>query len=102
MTNDFAIRIITGDVLGTSKETQEAITMAVKALEQCRWIPCSERLPDKKGYYLVTRKNPKGHVTRVRFNPEQVERGVYNSPWGNGDCDILAWMPLPDAYEEDE
>lgn len=71
-------------------------------VEQIRWIPCSERLPDKKGYYLVTRKNPKGHVTRVRFNPEQVERGVYNSPWGNGDCDILAWMPLPDAYEEDE
>lgn len=67
-----------------------------------RWIPVTERLPDKKGYYLVTRKNPKGHVTRVRFNPEQVERGVYNSPWGNGDCDILAWMPLPDAFEGDD
>lgn len=32
MTNELAIRILTGDVLGTSKETHEAIKMAVKAL----------------------------------------------------------------------
>lgn len=32
MTNELAIRIITGDVLGTNEQTQEAITMAVKAL----------------------------------------------------------------------
>ncbi len=77
----------------------KSLDMAIEALEQTRWIKCSDRLPDKKGYYLVVRKNPKGHVTRARFNPEQVERGVYNSPWGNGDCDILAWMPLPEYKE---
>lgn len=81
---------------------ENALRQLPFAQPEQRWIPVTERLPDKKGYYLVTRKNPKGHVTRVRFNPEQVERGVYNSPWGNGDCDILAWMPLPDAYEEDD
>jgi hypothetical protein len=32
MTKELAIRIITGDVLGTSEQTQEAVTMAVKAL----------------------------------------------------------------------
>lgn len=32
MTNELAIRIITGDVLGTSEQTHEAIKMAVKAL----------------------------------------------------------------------
>lgn len=67
-----------------------------------RWIPCSERLPKKKGYYLVTRKNPKGHVTRVSYDHSKVERGVYNSPWGNGDADVLAWMELPKAYEVKE
>jgi hypothetical protein len=34
MTKELAIRIITGDVLGTSEQTQEAVTMAVKALSQ--------------------------------------------------------------------
>lgn len=34
MTNELAIRILTGDVLGTSEQTQEAIEMAVKALSQ--------------------------------------------------------------------
>lgn len=32
MTNELAIRIITGDVLGTASQTSEAIRMAVKAL----------------------------------------------------------------------
>lgn len=32
MTNELAIRILTGDVLGTSEQTHEAIKMAVKAL----------------------------------------------------------------------
>lgn len=34
MTNELAIRILTGDVLGTSEQTHEAVTMAVKALSQ--------------------------------------------------------------------
>ena len=32
MTNELAIRIITGDILGTNEQTHEAVTMAVKAL----------------------------------------------------------------------
>lgn len=32
MTNELAIRILTGDVLGTSEQTDEAVKMAVKAL----------------------------------------------------------------------
>ena len=47
MTNELAIRILTGDVLGTSEQTQEAVTMAVKALSQPErkrghWIPWDE------------------------------------------------------------
>ena len=94
-----AVWAVTGDK-NVAKVWKQINDLPSEHLEQ-RWIPRSERLPDKKGYYLVTRKNPKGHVTRVRFNPEQVERGTYNSPWGNGDADILAWMPLPEPYEEE-
>lgn len=32
MTNELAIRILTGDVLGTSEQSHEAVAMAVKAL----------------------------------------------------------------------
>ena len=34
MTNELAIRILTGDVLGTTEQTQKAVTMAVRALSQ--------------------------------------------------------------------
>ena len=34
MTKELAIRILNGDVLGTLEQTQEAVTMAVKALSQ--------------------------------------------------------------------
>lgn len=34
MTNELAIRILTGDVLATAKQTQEAVITAVKALSQ--------------------------------------------------------------------
>lgn len=47
MTNDLAIRIITGDVLGTSEQTQEAITMAVKALS----MPSAQ---PKTGHWIMT------------------------------------------------
>lgn len=58
--------------------------------EQTRWIPVSERLPEKTGLYLVnigdlvTTANFDGHNFRtqamVRFVPD-------------------AWMPLPEPYE---
>lgn len=32
MTNDLAIRILNGDILGTAEQTHEAVAMAVKAL----------------------------------------------------------------------
>lgn len=46
MTNELAIRILTGDVLGTTEQTQEAITMAVRALslpsKQSEIIRCKD------------------------------------------------------------
>lgn len=39
MTNDLAIRILSGDILGTTEQTHEAVAMAVKALSV---LPSSE------------------------------------------------------------
>ena len=42
MTNELAIRILTGDVLGTTEQTQEAVIMAVKALSLPEIIRCKD------------------------------------------------------------
>ena len=52
-----------------------------------RWIPCSERLPDTNGDYIVTGR--KGAVNKRRF-----EDGQWYGGWA-----ILAWMPLPEPWK---
>lgn len=39
-------------------EVNEACRMGMEALKRTRWIPCSERLPEKAGFYLVA--TPRG------------------------------------------
>ena len=64
-----------------------------------KWIPCSERLPKKEGFYLVTLGYKHGAETTIRFF--RIEDGKrYWSIWGNEN--ITAWMPLPDPYTEDK
>ncbi len=53
-----------------------------------RWIPCSERLPEKRGFYLTTTK----------------DKAVYCDHWNEDNFDrtemVIAWMPLPEPYGE--
>ena len=46
MTNDLAIRILNGDILGTTEQTHEAVAMAVKALSA---LPSSDVQPVRYG-----------------------------------------------------
>ena len=56
------------------------------------WIPCSERLPEKAGNYIVTSKG----CTWVAY-------WFYHTWWGiEKRCrwtDVEAWMPLPEPYK---
>lgn len=58
------------------------------------WIPCEERLPDKRGNYLVCSKG----VTWVA-------NWFLNTWWGiEKRCrfsDVEAWQPLPQAYKKE-
>ena len=54
------------------------------------WIPCSEKLPEEDGLYLVTtsKRQTQVHVFSHNGNSEEY--------WMR--CN-KAWMPLPEPYE---
>lgn len=67
------------------------------------WIPCSERLPEKYGNYLVTTDD--GEVDIGSCDPENKDRQDHF--WSGCDADgffwygeniVIAWMPLPKHY----
>ena len=78
------------------------------------WIPCSERLPEKSGRYLVTRGlNACGSLwNRVYIANYSDLMGIRSEKiWWQGNVgksdferidDVLAWMPLPEPYREGE
>ena len=75
----------------------EACDLAISALEkqeQDRWIPVTERLPEKEGCYLVTVQNDH-------------KRKYSKTAWYSGDGwfarqDIIAWRLTPEPYTEEE
>ena len=60
-----------------------------------QWIPVSERLPEKTGYYLVHHKG--GFVAERYFYEEAPEQFV---PFGNEP--VTHWMPMPEPPKEGE
>jgi len=65
------------------------------------WIPCSKRLPEKNGKYLVCIDNPtrneKDCIFTFWFN------AYYNEFEREHDLDyVIAWRPLPEPYKECE
>lgn len=73
-----------------------------------RWIPCSERLPNTNGIYIVTRRISDG------FEYQNITDACYfdgSNTWHDDTrvnherkylVDVLAWMPLPEPYKEVE
>lgn len=94
----------------------DAYDMAIKALEQTRWIPVSERLPEKDGEYLVTvsfhfcgeivfKCSFATDLHKVdEYNFQEHKCGFYgiDSEWGSYEInDVIAWMPSPEPYKEE-
>ena len=63
------------------------------------WIPCSERLPEEYGNYLVTTDKD---VDIGTFNPNKAKWSCCDADGFYWTHDILAWMPLPEPYKESD
>jgi hypothetical protein len=66
------------------------------------WIPCSERLPEDKGTYLVTVKNLTGYwimESNVFVCDYQYDEFIFQ---GWEDNKVIAWQPLPAPYQPKE
>lgn len=74
------------------KKTIEALNRGMK----CKWIPCSERLPEEDGEYLVWVR----YEGREFTTTEEYEDGMWNySGAYNFNDKVIAWMPLPEQYK---
>ena len=109
MTNEDAIKEIKKEqeFCDFESKTSEAFDMAIQALEQTRWIPVSEKLPESCGMYIVTRK--------IYDCPDTAPIIMSDESWFDGQntwhndnrinherrylSDVIAWMPLPQPYK---
>lgn len=109
-----------GDVM--CSEIANACFMASKALEQQRWIPCNERLPEELEPVNITwiNHNPESYYANIKDKPFTATGVYFNGQWYwwstlctdilaeyshnyddiiDDDIEIIAWMPLPQPYE---
>lgn len=83
--------------LSKAADTIESLSAKLQAANMERtadcggWIPCSERLPEEKGWYLVYAKNQRPFVAYFRGK---------TFPLNNHYHEIVAWQPLPEPYHE--
>jgi len=59
------------------------------------WIPCSERLPEESGLYIVTNVGRWVEPVGTRYYNIRANGGFWSGHPGNK---VLAWMPLPEKY----
>ena len=75
-------------------EVNEACRMGMEALERMRWVPCSERMPERPGDYQVCTKNE-------YYGTKNVAKRYFNGDcWSGRWTNITHWMPLPEPPEE--
>ena len=67
-----------------------------------KWIPITEKRPEKEGWYLVFYPYDQQYeVARWNFEVAHDYEGFFSVEWASSD-DVVAWMPLPAPYEVDK
>ena len=119
MTNEEAIRIATGlrtDFKCESDTMVDFCNTVIKALEQTRWIPCSERLPEvmdgtngecSDDVLICVADDERITISTgfYGYYPESITQQGWWCVWAYGCCQldskykVLAWMPQPKPYK---
>lgn len=77
---------------------------AIKALPSAQpephWIPCSERLPEESGRYLISVLDGVGRRTTVA--PYQPRYKAWTMTGRMAYWKVIAWLPLPEPYIGEE
>ena len=112
---DEAFKLATDKAIEIIKQEAEKFGTDINVVSN-GWIPCSERLPEESGYYLVTYHDwsdgnflPKYDDTYVRRLHYQISEHFvgWNYPKNvddraENDChkEVIAWQPLPEPFKE--
>lgn len=96
------------DILDNAKDESGAVPMRLvrqafdkltTAQPEQKWIPCSEKLPEESGYYIVTAHDGAGH--RTTFVKYQKKAKSWDLTGARSYWRVIAWMTLPKPYKED-
>lgn len=103
MKDDTISRQAAIDAIKNSKFLLNAMKKVIKlpsAQPEPRWIPCSERLPEKGFTVLVTRLT-NDNITYIELASLQDDCWMSNCDEYDKPTDhkVIAWMPLPEPYK---
>ena len=111
MTNELAIRILTGDVLGTPEQTHDAIKMAVEALSQLDVDTISRKsaidiamqyCPDDDGSCSKAGADIREMLDELEdLPPAQPEHGRWIDEYGDGDWHCSRCGAIVEKHEQD-
>lgn len=100
------LSIMDGMPSDTCGDWRDSISYAIEQIEKSAWVSCKDELPTEDDTYLVTWR-PKNNPFNCNFmwllsweGGEWVDDIPQAKYYGAGGYDILAWMPLPNAYVE--
>ena len=83
-------------------ESIEALMAAgeIYDIEYQRWIPCSEGLPEKDGWCLVTTYSSRGELMVSIASYYSIPK-IFED-FGDSTLDVIAWMPYPEPYNPNQ
>ena len=96
-------QVVWSDNLINVTDAMNVLRDLPSAQSEQQWVPCSERLPDKMGDYLVTLWDDRGTWVEIALWNETFggrwQAVLYNDVDYSDISNVIAWLPLPEPYQ---